>query len=70
MDKTYTRLEAQERLGLKGRSSFHYLREQYPQWFVVVEQGQGKRPTLYDAQKIDTFAQAREVLTPKKGKQS
>lgn len=63
---TYTRIQAMERLGLTARSAFHYLREQYPQWFVVVQAGHGRNnPTLYDAQKIDVFAQARQILTPK-----
>lgn len=59
-DNTYTRNEVMAALGIKSPSAFHYLRNQYPNAFVVVQQGTGKgNPTLYDKQPIDKFIQWR-----------
>jgi hypothetical protein len=63
---TYTRNEVMELLGISP-NTFHYLRNAYPQAFVVVHQGTGKgNPTLYDKQAIDKFHQWRNEY--KKGK--
>jgi hypothetical protein len=62
---TYTRTQAMERLGLKpsSRSAFMYLRNRYPKYFIVINQGTDRgNPTLYDKAQLDKFIEARKAL--------
>jgi hypothetical protein len=59
----YTTLEAMSALGITARSAFHHLRRKYPQAFIVVSQGTGKKhPTTYDKTALDKVIQWRNVL--------
>lgn len=69
---TYTRSQAMTALGISSPSTFHHLRNKYPQAFVVVQQGQPGRgnQTLYNKAILDQFIQARTFLKSMKGPQS
>lgn len=58
----YTRIQAMKLLGIKSRSTFHYLRRHYPKAFVVIRQGTGRaRPTLYKKTALDKFIEWRNL---------
>jgi hypothetical protein len=60
---TYTRHEAEQALGIKSRSAFHYLKTHYPAAFIVIKQGTDRsNPTLYDRVALDKFVELRNAL--------
>jgi hypothetical protein len=60
---TYTRSQAMSALGIKSASTFHHLRNKYPEAFVVLQEGMGRNhPTLYDKNAVDKFIEWRKLL--------
>lgn len=67
MVKTYTRIEAIRRLGIKSIAEFNKLKHNYPEAFVVVKvEVSGYAKTYYDKDTLDRFVRLRAYYKQEK----